>query len=62
MSDLPNTLLSKQEVKETAAQIAEQLGETERKPIKQIELTLRICGPEFTQQALRDTVQIEAQK
>lgn len=40
--------------------IAEQLGETEPNPLRQIKVLVEVCGVEFAQTILEETQQIEA--
>lgn len=48
-----------EEIKAKAIEIAEKIGESEAKPIKQIELLLEKCGMEFVQQIFDETEDIE---
>ncbi len=49
------------EIKAAAAQISDQLGETEWGPRKLIEAVVDLCGVEFAQQLLEESVRIEAE-
>lgn len=48
------------EVKAAAAQLADQLGETEWGPRKLIEAVVDLCGVDFAQQLLEESLRIEA--
>lgn len=45
--------------RDVVKEIAQTLGETERKPLKQIENIIRFCGAEFAQELLKDALEIE---
>lgn len=53
-------VLSAQEIQAVANEIADQLGESEKKPRRQIYNIVSVCGVEFSRQLLNDTLEIEA--
>jgi hypothetical protein len=53
--------VSPEEMQSLAQQIALTLGETERKPIAQIQVIIEKCGIEFAQAMLAETLAVEAQ-
>lgn len=52
--------MEKQEIKQYAQEVAEKLGETDEKPIQQMELIIEHMGKEFVEQQLQKTEDIEA--
>ncbi|MFC1959926.1 hypothetical protein ACFLYO_04380 [Chloroflexota bacterium] len=55
---LDKPLTSKQQ--KTVAQVAEQLGETEKKPIRQIAAMVQLCGHAFVRAIVEETEALEA--
>lgn len=53
--------MSQEEIQSLAQQIAQTLGETEKKPIAQIQVIIEKCGVEFAQAMLAETLAVEAQ-
>jgi hypothetical protein len=53
--------VSQEEMQSLAQQIAQALGETEKKPIAQILIIIEKCGIEFAQAMLAETLVVEAQ-
>jgi Phosphorylated adapter RNA export protein, RNA-binding domain len=51
--------MEKSELKEFAQEAAKKLGETEEKPIAQIELLIELIGREFVEEKLNETMSIE---
>ncbi len=50
----------KQQHKQIANEIIAKLGEKEPKPVKQIHTIVEMCGPEFAQTLMQDTLKVEA--
>ncbi|MFW5748446.1 MAG: phosphorylated adapter RNA export RNA-binding domain-containing protein [Chloroflexota bacterium] len=51
---------TKKDTQAVIKEIADTLGESERKPLKQIENIVKLCGVLFAQKVLEDTLEIEA--
>jgi hypothetical protein len=57
----PKPIVLSEEMQAVATHITEQLNETDAKPVRQIAQIVQLCGVEFAQQLLQETLEIEAQ-
>lgn len=57
----PQYRYNKKQLKTYTKEIAAQLGETDEKPIRQIQTMISLCGIDLVRELVADTMQIEAQ-
>lgn len=58
--NLSQSKLDQKQIQSITREIAQALNERERKPLRQIESIIRLCGEEFARDLLKETLEVEA--